>query len=311
MAGIAGHLVSRRALAPVSAIAREAQRIHDGNLQMRLPKLETRDELAHLSSTLNEMLERIESSVRSVRDFTAYASHELRTPVALIRTEADLALQYHRSNIEYREAISIIGSEAVRMSSLLDSLLFLARADAGGEQVQLETVDARGICTQACEKWRPALERSELHFHADLPAGNVPILADPRYLQRLLMVILENAGKYTPAGGTVTLQLKSAGSLAHIRVTDTGIGIPTEDRAFIFERFRRGSNAQHTGAQGSGLGLALAAWIAERHHTAIQVESAPGCGSTFSFALPLDIGATSSDQDNQSAADTVVLAASA
>ena len=110
MAGFAGHMMSRSALAPVAAIAREAQRIHDGNLEnARLPQLKTRDELAHLSATLNEMLDRIESGVRSVRDFTAYASHELRTPVAMIRTEADLALQQQRSINEYREAIEVIG----------------------------------------------------------------------------------------------------------------------------------------------------------------------------------------------------------
>ncbi|HEX8811800.1 MAG TPA: histidine kinase dimerization/phospho-acceptor domain-containing protein, partial [Terracidiphilus sp.] len=162
MAGLTGHLLSRRALAPVAAIAREAQRIHDGNLQGRLPQLKTRDELAHLSATLNDMLKRIESAVNSVRDFTSYASHELRTPVALIRTEADLALQFERTNDEYREAIYIIGSEAQRMSSLLDSLLFLARADAGAEQVRLDPVDARRVCKQACDKWAPLLAKSRI-----------------------------------------------------------------------------------------------------------------------------------------------------
>lgn len=287
MAGFAGHLVSRRALNPVAAIAREAQRIHDRNLQLRLPQLDTGDELAHLSGTLNEMLERIESGVRSVRDFTAYASHELRTPVALIRTEADLALQFERSNAEYREAISIIGGEAQHMSSLLDSLLFLARADAGTEQVKLEPVDARRASMQAFEKWRPLLQRAQIQMTADLPANPVMVMADPSNLQRLLTIILENAGKFTPAGGSVRLVLGESHERARFEISDTGIGIPARDLGHIFERFRRGSNAQDAKVHGSGLGLALAAWIAERHQTAIEVDSAPASGSTFTWTLEL------------------------
>lgn len=287
MAGLAGHLISRRALNPVAAIAREAQRIHHGNLQMRLPRLDTRDELAHLSTTLNEMLERIEAGVRSVRDFTAYASHELRTPVALIRTEADLALQFSRSNQDYREAIEIIGSESQRMSSLLDSLLFLARADAGTEHVDLEAVDARRACVAASEKWRPLLARKHLQFSSELPSGPVMVLADAPYLQRLFNIILENAGKYTPAGGSIRLSLDCRDDHACFAIRDTGIGIPASDLERIFDRFRRGSNARQASEHGSGLGLALAAWIAERHRTRIDVESALERGSTFSWTLAL------------------------
>jgi signal transduction histidine kinase len=305
MAGLAGHLISRRALKPVAAIAREAQRIHDGNLQIRLPQPKTRDELAHLSATLNEMLERIESGVRSVRDFTAYASHELRTPVAMIRTETDLALQFERSNREYREALSIIGSEAQHMSSLLDSLLFLARADAGTEQVKHEPVDARRACMQAIDKWRPLLQRAQIQLNADLPSSPLIVMADPSNLQRLLTIILENAGKFTPAGGSVRLALDVAQNRARFEIRDTGMGIPARDLGHIFERFRRGSNAQDAKVNGSGLGLALAAWIAERHQTTIQVDSSPGCGSSFSWTLELApehwIGAVASD--NRSSSD--------
>ncbi|MGP8251398.1 MAG: ATP-binding protein [Terracidiphilus sp.] len=288
MAGFAGHMMSRSALTPVAAIAREAQRIHDGNLEnARLPQLKTRDELAHLSATLNEMLERIESGVRSVRDFTAYASHELRTPVAMIRTEADLALQQQRSNNEYREAIEVIGSEAQRMSALLDSLLFLARADAGAEQVQLEPVDARRLCSQAFEKFRPVFQRARISFIAKLPSGRVMVMADAPYLQRLLNIVLENAVKYTPPGGKVELTIESSFDSARFEVSDTGIGIPLMDRPHIFERFRRAANARDAHMNGSGLGLSLAAWIAAHHHTQIEVESDVGAGSSFSWRLPL------------------------
>lgn len=287
LAGFAGHLVSRRALAPVSVIAREAQRINEGNLQRRLPQLETHDELAHLSSMLNEMLERIESGVRSVRDFTAYASHELRTPVALIRTEADLALQFERTNRDYREAIETINCEAQRMSSLLDGLLFLARADAGTEQVHHEVVDARMICVQASERWRTLFQRLGLQFYVDLPDRQVSVMGDASHLQRLLTVILENAGKYTPAGGWIRLSLAVLAGEAHFEVSDSGIGIPLNDQAYIFERFRRGSNTHEMMADGSGLGLSLAAWIAQMHQIAIEVDSTPGAGSRFSWTMQL------------------------
>jgi signal transduction histidine kinase len=287
MAGLAGHWMSRNALSPVAAIAREAQRIHDGNLQIRLPQPDTHDELAHLSRTLNEMLERIESGMRSVRDFTAYASHELRTPLALIRTEAELALKKERSAVDYRDAIGIIGAEAQRMSSLLDSLLFLARADAGAERVQITPVDARQVCLEMSEKLRPAFQRAQIRFETGLPAGDMIVMADPLYLQRLLMIVLENAAKYTEAGGLVKLILERTGNCAYFEVADTGIGVPENDRAHIFERFRRGSNARETNVHGSGLGLALAAWIAESHHTSIQVRSVTGFGSSFSWMLSL------------------------
>jgi signal transduction histidine kinase len=287
LAGLAGHLLSRGALDPVAAIAREAQRIHDGNLQTRLPELETRDELANLSSTLNEMLERIESGVRSVRDFTAYASHELRTPLTLIRTEADLALQFDRSADEYREAVQIIAAEALHMSSLLDSLLFLARADSGAEQVQLESVDACRLCAQVAERWRVLVRDAQLRLTADLPAGPLIVTADHTYLQRLLNIIMENARKYTPFGGTIRLKLSATGNLVHFEIADTGIGIPAKDQSRIFERFFRASNVQDTNAQGSGLGLALAAWIAARHNTTIEVSSSGGAGSRFSWSLAL------------------------
>ena len=286
IAGFAGHLLSRRALDPVAAIATEAQRIHEGNLQSRLPSLDTGDELAHLSSTLNHMLERVESSVRSVRDFTAHASHELRTPVALIRSESELALRFDRSPREYREALSIIAAEATQMSSLLDSLLSLTRADAGTEQTSMECVDAQQLCSVAYQKWRPFFSAAGIHLRADIPAAPLQVIADHFYLPRLLNVILENALKYTPAGGSVCLALSAHDVLARFEVSDTGIGIPEEDRSRIFDRFFRAGNVREANASGSGLGLALAAWIADRHRTKIEVSSGHGDGSSFSWTLP-------------------------
>jgi signal transduction histidine kinase len=287
IAGIAGHMLSRRALDPVAAIANEAQRIHEGNLQNRLPQLETRDELAYLSTTLNDMLERIESGVRSVRDFTAHASHELRTPVALIRSEADLALRCDRPSGEYRSALQTIGAEARQMSSLLDSLLFLARVDAGTEEASLEPVDAQSVFTEAVRKWMSIFRRAGIRFSAELPPEPVMVLADRTYLPRLLNIVLENAGKYTPAGGSVRLSLTADGEQCRFAVSDTGIGISAEDLPHIFGRFYRAARVRATSSPGSGLGLALAAWIAARHQTTIDVDSTLDAGSTFAWTLAL------------------------
>jgi signal transduction histidine kinase len=287
MAGVAGHLLSRRALDPVAAIAREAQRIHEGNLQARLPGLESHDELAHLSTTLNDMLERIESGVRSVRDFTAHASHELRTPVALVRSEADLALCFERSPAEYRDALRVIGAEARQMSSLLDSLLFLARVDSGTEEEQLEPLDAQQVCAQAAARWRPVFDKAGIEFVSELVSHPVTVIADRLYLPRLLNIVLENAAKYTPSGGSVRLSLMTSGCEARFAISDTGVGISAQDQEHIFDRFYRATAVRAARSPGSGLGLALAAWIAARHHTTIETTSQLGAGSTFSWVLPV------------------------
>jgi two-component system phosphate regulon sensor histidine kinase PhoR len=147
-------------------------------------------------------------------------------------------------------------------------------------------VDARRVCRQVCDKWKPLLAKSRIQLRGELTDNPQMVMADAPYLLRMLTVILENAWKYTPAEGTVSLLLEPLGARVRFSVSDTGIGIPLKDQAHIFDRFRRASNVQQAEVQGSGLGLALAAWIAKRHGAAIEVESTPGAGSLFSFELP-------------------------
>ena len=151
--------------------------------------------------------------------------------------------------------------------------------------MQLQSVDARLLCLQAYDKWRWLLLRAQINLTTDMPVNPVFVMADALYLQRLLTIVIENAGKYTHAGGSVRLALQLEEDCVRIEVRDTGIGIPDQDRTRIFQRFCRGSNVQETQAHGSGLGWALAAWIAERHGTSIVVESVPGAGSSFSWNL--------------------------
>ena len=207
LAAIGGHFMSRKALAPVAAIATEARRINDRSLDIRLPVAATEDEISHLSETLNQMLERVESGVRSIRDFTANAAHELRTPLALIRTEVEVALSKPRTAEEYREACEQVQLETVRMTGLIDSLLMLARADAGTEALRFELLDANELVVQVGERWKTATRLGLLDFSVEAGPSPSFVSGDIDSLQRLLTILLDNAVRYTPPGGSVTLRV--------------------------------------------------------------------------------------------------------
>jgi heavy metal sensor kinase len=288
LAAMGGHFMSRKALAPVAAIASEARRVNDRNLQIRLPITSTRDEISHLSETLNQMLERVELGVCSIRDFTANAAHELRTPLALIRTEVEVALSVPRSASEYREACEQVQMEAVRMTSLIDNLLMLARVDAETEIVHLEPIEANKLVLRVGEKWKNAMRLALLDFSVKSMTEPAWALGDSDSLQRLLTILLDNAVRYTPPGGAVGLQVTQSQGHVTFAVRDTGIGIAPEHHARVFDRFYR-VDRKRGGSGGSGLGLALAKWIAEKHGTSISLESAAGIGTCCSFSIPATV----------------------
>jgi heavy metal sensor kinase len=286
LAAVGGHFMSRRALAPVAAIATEARRINDRNLDVRLPIGETEDEISHLSETLNQMLARVELGVRSIRDFTANAAHELRTPLALIRAEVEISLSKERRAEEYREACEQVQIETVRMTNLIDSLLALAKADAGMEVLHFELQDTNRLAVQLGERWKTAMRLALLDFNVEVSQESALVMGDVNALQRLLTILLDNAVRYTSPGGTVSLRVAREGGKAIFTVEDTGIGIATEDQSRIFDRFYRVDHTRSAGfSRGSGLGLALAQWIAEKHGTNISLESTVGEGSSFAFGL--------------------------
>jgi heavy metal sensor kinase len=282
LAAAVGYFMSRQALSPVAAIATEARRISEKNLDNRLPKLNTRDELADMSETLNHMLDRIEAGYRSIREFTANAAHELRTPVSLIRTETEVSLAFQRTAEEYRDTCEHIQQESVRMGKLIDSLLALARADAGVECLHFEVLDLNDLVHDAARRWLPQLRKASLTFTANPAADAARIQGDRMSLKRFLDILVENAWKYTPQGGAIMLTVLRDDHSATLSVRDTGTGISLDNQARIFERFYRIGQPQTNGHLGSGLGLALARWIAEKHHTTIEVLSELGNGSCFS-----------------------------
>lgn len=286
-AGYGGYWLSRKALSPVDTITQTARKIGGSNLSARLEKLSTGDELQRLSETLNEMLARLEAAFLRVTQFTADASHELRTPIALIRTEAEIALRSSQGKEEYCDALRHILLEAERTSSLIEELLSLARSDSGREKIYLSRVDVNAIVAEVGKEWRPVIESRNLQFVQTVTDGELCMLGDRRSLERLVTILLDNAVKYTPLDGIVELCVERRGHNVVIVVRDNGIGIAEDDQARIFERFYRADKARSREAGGAGLGLAIADWIVKQHGGSICVESMLGHGSTFRVELSL------------------------
>jgi signal transduction histidine kinase len=315
-----GYWLSRRALAPVDSLVRTARQISGTNLNGRLQKLDTGDELQRLSDTLNEMLDRIETAFLRITEFTADASHELRTPVSLIRTEAELALRRSRTDSEYKESLRHILLEAERTTVLIEQLLSLARSDSGRETLQLQPVDLQQMLLGVVDGWQQMATIRNLEFSASLAAPDIPtqrdvaadstalgeatrnieapdfvapeifVMGDETMLRRLADILLDNAFKYTPSPGSVHLSLGVFGDSAALTVQDSGVGIAEEDQGKIFERFYRVDKARSRTLGGAGLGLAIAQWIVTQHRGSIAVESRPGQGTKFHVELPM-IGA--------------------
>ncbi len=286
-AGIGGYWISRRALRPVDRITEAAESISIRNLADRLEVPKTADELQRLSATLNRMLARLNSSVQRMSQFTADASHELRAPVSLIRTTAELAVRAGRTNEEYHEDMVQILAEAERTSRLIDSLLLLARADAGEEGLQRELTDVSVSLREAIDQGRRLAAEHGIEMTAALGPAPVVVVGDAEALRRLFLILIDNAVKYNPRGGCVQIDLVAQNGDAVCTVSDSGIGISKDDQDHIFDRFWRADKVRSRGMGGAGLGLSIARWIAERHDGTIGVTSQPGKGSTFSVRIPL------------------------
>src|ERR1022692_541635 len=286
-ASIVGYWLSHRALAPVDALARTARTISGHNLSSRLEPLHTGDELQRLSDTLNEMLGRIESAFLRITEFTADASHELRTPIALIHTEAELALRRSRDEAEYREALRHILLEAERTANLIEELLALARADSGGEALDIHPIDLLPALRESAAKWKQVAALRNLQFEEHLGGQRLPVIGDENALRRLVDILLDNALKYTPSPGKVTLSAGEENGRVVVSVEDTGMGIAPEDQARIFERFYRVDKARSRELGGAGLGLAIAQWVVQTHKGSIEVESEMGKGSVFRVEIPV------------------------
>ena len=287
LASGAGYWLSRRALAPVDQITRAAQDINSNNLAKRLDVPQSGDELQRLSQTLNSMLERLEASFNRITQFTADASHELRTPLALMRTTTEVSLRTSQTVVDYREAQQEVLAELEKTSSLVEKLMLLARADAGVETLQHTPVNLTVCLRDACKDGRILAEAKQLKFAEDIACSELLVEGDAHALNRLFLILIDNAVKYTPWGGSITVGLNRSDDSAVAEFRDTGIGISADDLPNIFERFYRADKARSREFGGVGLGLSIARWVAEAHRGSIEVQSTAGSGSVFRIRLPL------------------------
>ncbi len=287
IAGLGGYWLSRRALAPVDEITQAARNIGAQDLGKRLIVHKTGDELERLADTLNEMLGRLEAVFQRITKFTADASHELRTPVSVMRTSAEIALRKSRSEQEYREALEQILLESERMSQLIEQLLILARSDGGSAVLPMIRTNLAEPLRSACQQASLLAGEKQLAFSERLPERPLWVRGDSVALERLFLVLLDNAVKYTPGGGQIEVQLNSEDGFAVAAIRDTGIGVSSEDLPHIFERFYRADRARTRDSGGSGLGLAIGSWVAQVHGGEIRVQSEPSRGSCFEVRLPL------------------------
>jgi signal transduction histidine kinase len=227
----------------------------------------------------------IERTMAQMRRFMADAAHELRTPVAVLRSRAEVALQRERDPEAYVTALAAVGVEAERIGGIVEDLLTLARAEAGERPVGRERVYLDDIALDAVDGVRVLAERRGVEL-AVPEFEEAAVEADPVLLRQLIVIVLDNAIKFTPAGGRVSLRVRAnGGRSAELRIEDTGIGIPPEDLAHIYDRFFRGGGVRARG-DGAGLGLSIARWIADAHGATIDVVSTPGTGTQVSIYFP-------------------------
>ncbi|HEX3376000.1 MAG TPA: ATP-binding protein [Candidatus Acidoferrales bacterium] len=284
---LGGYWISTRALAPVDQITKTARTISAQNLSSRLVVPPTGDELQRLSETLNGMLDRLEASFKKITQFTADASHELRTPVAVMRTRAELSLRKARSPEEYRDVIAEVLTELEKTSGLIEQLMFLARADSGAETLHFSPTNVTEVLREACHQGSALAEAKQIGFQEQISSDSMWIRGDASSLRRLFLILIDNAVKYTPSNGQVEVSLHRNNGYAIAQVRDTGIGIAKNDLPNVFERFYRADKARTRELGGVGLGLSIGRWITEVHSGTIEVQSAPGRGSVFQIRLPI------------------------
>lgn len=288
-AGAGGYLLARRSLSPVVVMGAQASRIGAENLYERLQVQNPRDELGHLAGSFNELLDRLNQSFDRQRRFVADASHELRTPVAILCGEAEVTLaQEERSEQEYRESLQILREEAKRLKHIVEDLFTLTRADAGQYPLQPRDFYLDELVGECVHSARTLALAKKISLNLE-EASESPIRADESLLRRMILNLLDNAIKYTPDGGRVTVICRRAADEYVLNIADTGGGIPADLQPRIFERFFRvdkaRSRAENDGG-GAGLGLSISRWIVEAHHGRLELTRSDSSGSTFTAFLP-------------------------
>jgi heavy metal sensor kinase len=298
LAAAGGWFLARKSLSPVVAMSERARRISAENLGARLPVVNPRDELGQLAATFNELLSRLDDAFARQqeafarqRQFMADASHELRTPLSVIRATSEVTLDDPDAEVsEYREAMATVGAQAERLTRIVEDLFTLARADSGQREIERKSFYLDELLAETARAATVLASRKGVEMEC-VPAPEAPFNGDEGLLRQMLLNLLDNAIKHTPAGGQVRLSLERRDSKYAITVTDTGSGVPIEARPHIFRRFYRADKARSRAGAidggGAGLGLSISKWIAEAHDGRLELAHSDESGSAFTASLPL------------------------
>lgn len=285
VSAVGGFQIAKRAFLPISRMVQTANQIGKGDLSKRIALEGIDDEIGELADTLDEMLDKLEQSFLREKQFANDASHELRTPTAVIMSYAEEALSGEKSAGEYRKSLETILGESKKMKEMISGLLLLARNYERGDSLEFERIDVSLLTEIVLEQIRPACREQDIALSADIQRG-VYAEVDQTLLMHILMNLLENAVKYNKPGGSVNASVRRDGAEVVFSVADTGIGMTQEEQEHIFNRFYRSDQAK-AGTLGHGLGLAIVRWMVSMHSGSILVKSEPGAGSTFLVRIPI------------------------
>jgi heavy metal sensor kinase len=283
---IGGLLLSKVSLKTIENITQEADAISASNLSNRLPVINTNDEVGHLTRTLNQMIERLESSFNQIKKFTSDASHELRTPLTILQGELEIALHSQKTPAQYEDIIISALEEVARLTNVVETLLDLSRAESGQVKMNLTEGSLTKLLIDMSEDAEILAESRGVNVTSEIePDVNLPF--DSARMHQAILNIVDNAIKYTKKGGNVLIQLIKTKDNAEIIISDTGNGIPADDLPYIFDRLYRVDKARSSNIFGVGLGLAIVKWIIEGHNGKISVESEVNKGTKFTIRLKL------------------------
>ena len=289
LASFGGYFLARKSLLPVAVMNRQTQRISVENLSSRLDITNPRDELGSLAATINKLLDRLEHSFKEQQRFIADASHELRTPIAVLRGESEVALGKQRTIREYEQSLTLVKEEAERLSRIVEDLFVLARQPVEGSPALLKQPLSLNKVISDCARAAQVLaNRKGVQLTTQTLPDAVVLSGDEDLLKRMVLNLLDNAVKFTPSGGKVSVTLSRENGHVQIRVADTGVGIPKVAQPYVFDRFYRVDKARSRELGGAGLGLSIVSWIAVVHEGKITVSSEPDQGSTFIVELPAE-----------------------
>ena len=283
---ISGWLGLKRILEPVTALTEAVERIQWNRLKQTLPRSGNGDELDRLTDVFNTMVKRLEESVAPMRDFTLHASHELKTPLTIMRASLETAINDSKTDAHHHEVLAGLVDEVQRLTKIIDGLSFLAKADNGQVHFERKPVQLDELVQESFEDAR--IMAQEKGVKVEIPSCEpITIQGDRHRLRQMLLNLTENAVKYNEPGGMVSIHLSRTSSTADLVISNTGRGIPTAVLPRIFDRFYRGDPDYHQAQEGCGLGLSIVEWIAKAHEARIDVQSDSRTLTTFAIKFPL------------------------